>query len=112
MAVRNTVTQWPVPTVKQSYETDLRTPTDPTSSTVEFGLTLVDDVDGPTAWSAGTWLGAWTSGLATAITPTIGIAGSGATLTGLASGFEFWVWARVTLAGEIWAEPVGAIRVP
>lgn len=112
--IRNTLVQWPVPTVKQSYEVSIKTPSSPTATPPEFGLTLADDTDGPAAWSAGSWSGVWssTTELTLAITPTIGVSGSAATLDTLTRDRTYWVWARVTLGGEIWAEPVGAIRVP
>lgn len=113
MAVKNTVKVWATPTGKQSFETDITTPSDPTGTTPKFGLTVVDDLDGPAAWTAGSWSGAYSTATekTTAVTPTIGATGATPSLT-VASGNRYWIWAQVTLGGEVWTEPVGEIQVP
>jgi hypothetical protein len=110
MAVKNTVKVWATSTGKQSFETDITTPTDPTGATPKFGLTTVGDLDGPAAWTAGAWSGTYTD-KTTAVTPTIGATAASPSLP-VESGNKYWVWAQVTLGGEVWTEPVGEIVVP
>ena len=113
MTVRNTIILWATSTGKQSLEVPIETPSDPTATVPAFGLTTVADLDGPAVWSAGSWSGSWsaTTEKATALTPTIGATAASPTLT-IASGSTYWLWAQVTLGGEVWTEPVGEIRCP
>ena len=110
MAVKNTLRVYPVSIGKQSFEWDIFTPSDPTGDTPKFGLTAVDDYDGPSAWTAGAWSTSYDAATdaTRAVSPTIGPAG---TLT-VATGNRYWVWAQVTLGGEVWPEPVLEIHVP
>jgi hypothetical protein len=113
MAVKNTVRVWATASGKQSFETDITTPSDPTGVTPKFGLTVVDDLDGPASWTAGAWSGSYdtTTEKTTAVTPTVGATSASPSLT-VASGNRYWLWAQVTLGGEVWTEPVGEIHVP
>ncbi len=111
MTVKNTVTIWATGTGKQSLEVYIETPADPTGTPPAFGLTAADDLDGPAAWTAGAWSGTWASSKAKAVTPTIGASSASPALT-VALTTDYWLWAQVTLGGEVWTEPVGRIHVP
>lgn len=104
-------TVWLTPDGKQSFQGYIETTSDPTGTPPSFGITAAEDIDGPSAWVVGAWSGSYSNGKTLAVTPTIGASAASPSITISAAG-EWWIWAKVSLGGEVWTEPVYAIHAP
>ncbi len=84
----------------ESLDVTLRVTPDPTAATPYFAISA-KGVNTPGAFIAGSWRTSWvsTTGEITALTPTVGGAGAGATLA-VAPGGEYWIWGKVTVGAE------------
>jgi len=91
----------------EKLETVISSDIDPTGSVVAFAFT--QDNTRPTTWTAGAWTSTWSGGRATATTPTIGGATSGATVE-LAAG-TWLAWVRVTDSPEVPVRQCGVVRL-
>lgn len=91
----------------EKLETVITADTDPTGLVVSFAFVQGDDR--PSTFTAGTWDGAYASGRATAVTPTIGTTGSGAGVE-LAAGL-WYAYVKVTDSPEVPVRSCGTIRL-
>ena len=91
----------------EKLKTVITSDIDPTADVVAFAFTLVDDR--PSTWTAGTWTSTWSGGRTTAVTPTIGVTGSDATVE-LAVG-TWHAWVRVTDNPEVPVRQCGVVRL-
>lgn len=91
----------------ERLETTITADADPTALAVSFAF--VQGSDRPSTFTAGTWDGAYASGKATAVTPTIGTTGSGATVE-LAVG-TWHAFVKVTDSPEVPVRSCGTIRL-
>ena len=91
----------------EKLETVITADADPTSDVVAFAF--VQGATRPTTFTAGTWKGAYASGQATAVTPTIGTTGSGAGIE-LAAG-EWKAYVKVTDSPEVPVRSCGLLTL-
>lgn len=92
----------------EKLETDITADTDPTGLTVSFAF--VESGTRPSTFTAGTWDGAFTAGKATAVTPTIGLTGSAATVK-LAADTIWHAYVKVADSPEIPVRACGTIKL-
>lgn len=113
MIRQQTETFWGTALNDQSYQGYIVTTVDPTGTAPSFGITAQTDIDGPTTWVVGSWSGTWDSVThkTLAVTPTMGLATAGPSLT--ITGTGAWrIWAKVVVGVETWTEPIFDLRVP
>ena len=91
----------------EAFESTVTASADPTSTPPAFAFVQGDDR--PTTWHGGTWSGSYSSGKATAVTPTIGLTASGADVE-LAVG-TWNAYVKVTDSPEIPVRACGTVRL-
>ena len=93
----------------ESVQVPIKTNSDPTGTAPQFALSTTAAVT-PGSFTTGSWSGSYssTTGLTTAVTATLGTAGS---MT-IATGISYSLWIKVTLGSEVAVWKVGTVRCP